>query len=144
MLKKMDFTYPNNVRFDCSRCGLCCGDTSQKTRRIMLLDIEAETISTETCLSIKDFSKQITGKKPYVFEMKKKQGKCIFLKDNRCCIYLLRPLICKFYPFQLKFIQDKNQHVFDFTFECQGIGKGRILSRKDFEKLFLLAHKMLG
>lgn len=141
----MDFTYPNNILFDCSRCGLCCSDTQQKTRRILLLKLEASTISTETCLPIADFSKQIMDKAPYVFEMKKRDhGKCFFLNDNQCIIYPLRPLICRFYPFELKFDLDNDHYVFDFTFECPGISKGRILTRKDFEELFVLAQERLG
>ena len=35
--EKKGFTHPANLRFECSRCGLCCGDTAQKTRHILLL-----------------------------------------------------------------------------------------------------------
>jgi len=140
----VDFTCPNNVLFECSKCGLCCGDTKQKIRHILLLELEANTISTETCLPKQDFTKQITDKNPYCYEMKKSsEGKCFFLKDNQCSIYTLRPLICRFYPFELKFEQDKDQHVFDFTVECPGISKGRMITRKDFEELILLAQERL-
>ena len=140
----MDFTCPNNVLFDCNRCGLCCGDTKQKTRHILVLESEANNISVETCLPKQDFTKQITDRKPYCFEMKKSsEGKCVFLKVNQCSIYMFRPLICRFYPFELKFDPDKDQHVFDFTVECPGISGGRMINRKDFEALFLLAQERL-
>ena len=74
---------------------------------------------------------------------KSAEGKCFFLKDNQCTIYELRPLICRFYPFELKFDLNKNQHVFDFTVECPGISKGKMMSRRDFEELFLLAQEKL-
>lgn len=140
----MDFTCPNNVLFECSKCGLCCGDTQQKTRHILVLESEANAIATATSLPKQAFTKQITDKNPYCYEMKKSsEGKCFFLKDNQCSIYKLRPLICRFYPFELKFNSDKDQHVFDFTVECPGISKGRIIARKDFEALFLLAQERL-
>jgi uncharacterized protein len=140
----VEFNCPNNVLFECSKCGLCCGDTKEKTRHILLLESEATTISTETCLPKQEFTGPITGKTPYLYEMKKSSaGKCFFLKDNQCTIYTLRPLICRFYPFELKFEPDKDLHVFDFTFECPGIGKGRLITRKDFEELFLLAQERL-
>jgi Fe-S-cluster containining protein len=140
----VDFNCPNNVLFECSKCGLCCGDTTEKTRHILLLESEATTISTETCLSKQEFTGPITGKTPYLYEMKKSgEGKCFFLKDNQCTIYTLRPLICRFYPFELKFEPDKDLHVFNFTLECPGISKGRIMTRKDFEELFLLAQERL-
>ncbi len=48
-----------------------------------------------------------------------------------------------FYPFELKFNEEGQMHVFDFTFECPGIGKGDSLCKKDFKKLFELAKERL-
>jgi len=108
------------------------------------LESEAEDISSQTCLPIEDFAQELVTKTPYIYEVKKpKDGKCFFLKDNQCNIYKSRPLICRFYPFELKFNQEKNAHSFDFTQECPAIGKGKIFTRKDFEELFLLAKQRL-
>jgi Fe-S-cluster containining protein len=140
----VNFVCPTNVVFECNRCGLCCGDTEEKTRHILLLESEKTAISAQTCLPKEAFTEQIDDKNPYCYEMKKNsEGKCFFLKDNQCSIYALRPLICRFYPFELKFDQDKDLHVFNFTFECPGVGKGKMLVRKDFEALFLLARERL-
>ena len=144
MLTKVEFTYPSNLLFDCSKCGLCCGDTKQKTRHILLLKSETSDISAKINLPIEDFAEQIKDKEPYCFEMKKpNEGKCFFLKDNQCSIYMLRPLICRFYPFELKFDPNKNLHVFDFTLECLAISRGKIMTAKDFEELFALAKERL-
>jgi Fe-S-cluster containining protein len=140
----VEFTCPSNVLFECSKCGLCCGDTKQKTRHILLLESEANIISKETSLPKQSFTKQVFDKNPYGYEMKKNsEGKCFFLKNNQCSLYMQRPLICRFYPFELKFEQDQNRHVFGFTFECPGINKGRLMVRRDFEELFSLAQKKL-
>lgn len=140
----MDFTYPVNVRFDCNGCGLCCGDTKQKTRHILLLELEAKHIASQTSRPIADFSAEINDNLPYRHEMKKtSEGKCIFLKENQCTIYPLRPLICMFYPFDLKLGKSKKMYVFDFTLECPMIGQGRDFNRKDFERLFELAKERL-
>ena len=91
-----------------------------------------------------DFSAKIDGKFPYCYEMKKtKEGKCIFLKENQCSIYSLRPLICIFYPFELKFDDGKASHIFSFTTECPEIGTGRRLDEIAFENLFELAKERL-
>ena len=141
----MDFTCPVNIKFDCNRCGLCCGDTEQKNRRILLLETEAKKISSQTSLCIHDFSIKIKDKLPYVYEMKKtSEGKCFFLKDNQCTVYPLRPLICMFYPFELKFDEAKKSYNFDFTLECPGINHGKVFHVKDFKKLFELAQERLG
>jgi Fe-S-cluster containining protein len=123
---------------------LCCGDTEKKTRHILLLQSEAEEIAKKTNQKTETFCEPIVGKEPYVYEMKKTMGKCAFLKDNQCTIYELRPIICRFYPFELKFSSDQNRYLFSATLECVGIGKGKTLCKEDFEKLFLLAQQRLG
>ena len=136
----MEFTYPKKVRFSCNKCGLCCGDTELKTRHILLLKAEAEHIESKTDLKRIDFSSPYEDKPPYPYEMKKtKEGKCIFFKENRCSIYLLRPIICKFYPFDLKFDQKSQVYAFDFTLECPSIDNGDTWEKKDFSELFMLA-----
>jgi Fe-S-cluster containining protein len=141
---KVDFTYPVNIQFNCHRCGLCCGDTKQKNRHILLLEVEAKKIASHTSRLIPDFSVEIKDMPPYVYEMKKtSEGKCVYFKDNECSIYLLRPLICMFYPFELKFDEQKRLHNFDFTLECPGINKGKVFHVNDFKKLFDLAQERL-
>ena len=140
----MDFTYPPSLRFNCNKCGLCCGDTKQKTRRILLLEYEKKCITLKTSRLVADFSLRINGKLPYVYEMKKtNEGKCVFLKENQCTIYSIRPLICMFYPFELKFDINKEKYVFDFTLECPQLYQGRELNGQDFKKMFEIAKKRL-
>ncbi len=140
----MDFTYPTEISFSCNGCGLCCGDTPKKTRHILLLRCEMQKIAKETGISANRFSNEIMDKQPYCFEMKKtNEGKCFFLKNNQCTIYSLRPLICRFYPFQLMYDLDKEKHVFDVTLECPAINQGKPFKEKEFEQLFELARKIL-
>jgi Fe-S-cluster containining protein len=104
---------------------------------------EAEKISETASRPIERFATRIEGHEPYVYEMKKttKQGKCIFLKENICAIYPSRPLICRFYPFQLT---TKNwKYRFICTKECPGMGKGKKLERTYFENLFRQAYDQL-
>jgi Fe-S-cluster containining protein len=141
----LDFICPGNVSFECNGCGLCCGDTEKKTRHILLLEAEAKCISEQTSLPIEQFAKAIHGKEPYVYEMRKlTNGKCFFLKDKQCVNYEHRPLICRFYPFELKSTQDKDGYVFNYTLECPAVGKGKTWTRKDYEELFRLAQEKLS
>ena len=135
----MKFEYPVAIRFRCIKCGMCCGDTKEKTRHILLLKSEAEQVSKATSQPILKFAVKTLGNEPYEFEMKKKMedGKCLFLKNDHCTIYSVRPLICRFYPFELN-SHGGNYH-FLFTKECLGIGKGKLLGEGYFKKLFRLA-----
>jgi Fe-S-cluster containining protein len=104
------------------------------------LSTEAEQIAAATSQPISKFTVKVEGKAPYSYEMKKtaEDGKCVFLKKNHCTIYSLRPLICRFYPFELK-IAANRKHEFLYTDECPGIGKGKMLGKNYFGKLFQLA-----
>jgi len=135
----VSFNYPRNVRFRCLKCARCCGDTETRVRYILLLKCEAERIAEATSKSIMEFAQKIEGQAPYVYKMKKTQhdGKCVFLKNERCTIYRLRPLICRFYPFELK-TTESGEHEFHFTQECLGIGEGKRLTKKYFEDLLKL------
>jgi len=140
----LDFIYPEGVCFECNCCGLCCGDTDHKLRHILMLESEAEAISAATGLPIEDFAAEAKGTPPYLYEMRKTEGDCFFLKENKCTIYGERPLICRFYPFELKYDKEKDMHVFRFTNECPTINLcGRLMTQKDFEALFKLALERL-
>jgi len=132
----LSFEYPKHVRFRCMRCAICCGDTKDKIRSILLLKIEANHISKSTSTDSDKFAEKIKGFEPYNCQMRKTEnGKCVFLKDRSCSIYQIRPLICRFYPFQLKDLGN-NRYAFAYTHECQGIGKGPQLKRDFFERFF--------
>ena len=140
----LEFTCPTNLRFECNKCGLCCGNTKDKTRRILMLDSEAKEIAEKTAIPPAEFSSEVAGKQPYMREMNKNpDGKCIFLKDNACLIYGLRPLICRFYPFELKFNTSLGTYEFTATEECPTINKGKSFDETDFKKLFRLAQDRL-
>jgi uncharacterized protein len=135
----MSLRHPENLRFKCVRCGLCCGDTAEKTRHVLLLKEEAVNIASSMNRAISDFAVEVDGKEPYVYEVKKtpEAGKCCFLEGNRCTIYSKRPLICRFYPFGLETI--RCQKAFYFTIECPGIGEGKVMRERDFSQLLGLA-----
>jgi len=135
---KVKSNYPVTVRFRCVKCGICCGDTKEKTRHIILLTPEADQVSKTTSQPISQFAVKIKGREPYSYEMKKREdGKCVFLENNHCTVYQVRPLICRFYPFELS--SSDGKYSFLYTEECPGINKGRMLSEAYFRKIYNMA-----
>lgn len=130
------FDYPKRVGFACNRCGRCCGDTEDTVRHVLLLKSDTNRISKETSLDVHEFADEIVGFEPYIYEMKKPEdGKCFFLKNNRCTIYEFRPLICRFYPFELRNLGN-DRYSFAYTNDCPGIGNSSHLDKIFFEGLF--------
>ena len=132
----MGFEYPKHIRFRCLRCALCCGDTEGKRRSILLLKTEADRISKKTLQRIHGFAAKIEDSESYVYRLKMTdERKCVFLRDASCSVYEIRPIICRFFPFQLKNL-GKNRYLFAYTDECPGIGEGSTLEKEFFERLF--------
>jgi len=129
--------YPRGIRFLCTRCAICCRDTPTRDRQILLLEREAQQISETTGQAIPSFAEPSQREARFPYEMKKIDGCCIFLRENNCTIYEVRPLLCRCYPFSLK--RSENIYSFHLTHECPAIGDGEKLGRQFFENLLRLA-----
>lgn len=109
-----------------------------------MIEVEARRICEATLQPIVAFAHRIEGHTPYVYEMQKNQtGKCVFLNEDSCTVYALRPLVCRFYPFKLE-PGERGGHLFSFTNECPGIGKGKWLTLGEFRELVREAKDRLG
>lgn len=134
-MKQGDFDFPVGILWKCQRCTKCCGDTAERKRRVLVLPSEAKEIRKALGLPLDRFCRR-TRFKPFTLEMKKDaRGKCIFLKENECQIYSIRPLVCRFYPFWLERRAD-GTFSFKVTDECAGIGFGQTLEKSFFKSLF--------
>lgn len=135
-LSKYRFIYPNEIIWKCQQCTLCCKDSYNHVRRIKLLKQESISLSRKINIPIEQFATP-TFDKIYSHEILKNNGKCIFLKNNFCKIYNNRPLVCQFYPFEMKsFENDVYQIIFSGK-ECTSIDKGHKLKEPFFRNLVI-------
>jgi Fe-S-cluster containining protein len=74
-------------KFSCQQCGNCC--------RLRFIPILQSDIDRMASAGHKDFYE----KKGREFAMKRKKGRCMFLKNDSCSIYLVRPDVCREFPF---------------------------------------------
>jgi len=133
--------YPEEIRFECQRCAKCCGDTPERERTILMLEEEVKRISEITKLKPEEFSIPSPSKEPYKYTMRKKDGKCIFLKGTDCQIYPHRPLLCHFYPFWLEQLGSESFE-FKVSKECPGVGLGKVIEEEDFRAMLAKALKL--
>jgi Fe-S-cluster containining protein len=134
--------YPKNTRFECQRCTKCCGDTPERERKVLMLEREVEQISDITNLKPEEFSTSASGSEPYRYTMKKRDGKCIFLRGADCLIYSRRPLLCRFYPFWLK-QHSTDSFEFKVSNECPGVGLGKVIEEENFMLMLAEALKRI-
>lgn len=81
-----------SLKFNCKQCGKCC----KGVKKLILTAKDIEKIKAFT--GREDFFKFREGIN--YLKLTKEKG-CIFLRDNKCSIYPVRPLVCKMYPLQI-------------------------------------------
>ncbi len=136
----MRISYPKNINFECQRCAMCCGDSSHRSRNILVLETEVDQISKKTGLRPLSFVSRSFGPEPYRFKLKKRNGKCFFLDGKACKIYQVRPLICRFYPFSLS--KENGGYTFGASEECPGVGLGESMGQGEFQRMLEAALKV--
>jgi len=139
----LEFKYPHGIRFECQRCATCCGDTEKRARRILLTNLDVKGIIEATGFQPQAFTYPQKGEPPFILELVKIDGKCIFLEGNACRVYRHRPLICRCFPFWIE--QDPSKRFrFEASLDCPGVGKGKRLDRTFFSKLLktALSHRV--
>lgn len=89
--------YKEGLRFKCTGCGKCC---TGAPGAVWISDEEVEQISAHLKISVEEFllhyTRLIDGKRSLIDEPPSYD--CVFLKNNQCSIYSVRPLQCRTYP----------------------------------------------
>lgn len=111
--------YKEGLRFECTGCGKCCKGAPGYV-----------WLTLEEMASIADFLKlpfdQFTKK--YVRQVNQDYSlievgddyACVFLEENRCTIYEVRPKQCRTFPFWGKNLKSK-EHWEKLKSSCEGI-----------------------
>lgn len=130
-INSIDFLYPMGLRWSCTRCGRCCKDPEDRERTILLLPSDIERFDLQ--IDKKDFIKSITGEEPFIAEMLKKNGSCVFLTKQGCSFYDKRSLLCRLYPFWIN--RKGNLLIVRVDDSCSGLGRGEPLTEKFYKQL---------
>ncbi len=139
------------IRFTCQKCGKCCGAEVIVSYADVYRLSEDERIREE--ILKKHQPRQAKGNLVYSTNSLmgvRERYPCCFLKDNKCTVYTLRPLICRIFPFLVlpeevkpkrpyKIIATRKTeegevfHLAIIGLNCPGLGVGEEV---DFDKLF--------
>ena len=114
-----EFYYPKGIRWGCKRCGACCRDASHRPRRVLLLPADVERLERA---GEEGFKVEVKGEPPFVAEMRKAGGACIYLTEEGCRVYPHRALLCRTYPFWIE--RDERSFEIRFDARCPGFGHG--------------------
>ena len=126
--------YKLGIKFECQGSSNCCVSRNSYGF-VYLSNKDIKKLSIFTKLSIKDFEKLYCEKTNGFIHLKEKNknGNCLFLKEKKCTVYKARPTQCRTWPFWGENMNQKkwNQELSKF---CPGIGKGKIIKKKEIDK----------
>ncbi|MHA1309688.1 MAG: YkgJ family cysteine cluster protein [Candidatus Helarchaeota archaeon] len=147
-------------KFKCVKCGNCCRNknlivtiTHYDLLKIYytlklnsiddLLDIVAFyeiDINDKELLKRLIYPEFIINNKYCILGLNKNNdGSCIYLKDNKCTIYKIRPKICRIFPFN--FIEKSNNlqpQINPLAVDiCEGLNKGTVVNFSLFKEIYI-------
>lgn len=134
-MKEIDID--NGIRFKCQGSSNCCVSRGNYGF-VYLSKKDIKNLSIFFKLSSKNFIKlycQTTDGFTYLKERTKKKD-CQFLKKKRCSVYKARPIQCRTWPFWSENMNTKSWNK-EITKFCPGIGRGKVISKKEIEKKIL-------
>ena len=103
---------------------------------------DRQHIASYLSISTKQFTQRYVARTKNKFHFKQIRPHCYFLKSNRCSIYEVRPLQCRAWPFWPENMKEKiwKQKIKRY---CLGIGKGKLYSAYEIDKIINDQTKML-
>ena len=134
--------YGNGIKFQCQGSANCC--ISRGSYGFVLLSKkDLLKLTNFFKISLLNFKKKYCHTTDGFVHLKetRKNGECIFLKNNnKCSVYKYRPIQCRTWPFWPENMNVKmwNNDVVNF---CPGIGKGKLVNKKKIEKLIKIDEK---
>jgi hypothetical protein len=126
----------DGVRFQCQGSGKCCTSHGEYGFVYMTLD-DRKRMASVLGMKTGDFTRHYCERTDGVWHLKerKENPDCLFLKNgNRCGVYEGRPAQCRTWPFWPE-IMGAKAWAKDVVAFCPGVGKGRVWSGDEIEKL---------
>ncbi|NOX88164.1 MAG: YkgJ family cysteine cluster protein [Calditrichaeota bacterium] len=129
----MEKIHRSGIRFECqSDCSDCCSMTGgyvylsrEEAKRI------AAYLQTDESEFIEYFTREIDNRLALADA---ENDSCVFLEDNLCGIYPVRPLQCATFPFWAENLKSRSR--WEATVQiCPGIGRGRLYSYEEIERI---------
>ncbi len=123
--------FADGLKFECTGCGDCCKFAEGF---VAVSPLEIDQISHYLNISYKQFVEVYTRKHQNIFVLKDKDNACIFLEDNLCKIYPVRPMQCSTYPFWITNL--KSQYRWKIVAEqCEGVGEGKLYTYDEINSI---------
>ncbi len=128
--------YENGLQFQCIGCGRCCrshGENNEK-KYVYLTYEDKSAVSAYLKLPMDVFFSRFGTHQDGAAVLKRTNGGCCFLEDNRCRVYPARPKQCATWPFWTENL-DPDQWDGPVRECCPGIGRGKVYGKDEIEQI---------
>ena len=128
----MEKFYQQGLKFECTGCGECCKIPGGQ---VEISEKEAEGIAEYMDLPVDILlDDYCTITKGRILLKENTRKACIFLKENRCIVYPVRPLQCRTFPFWPENLEaiSRWERLGDY---CPGINSGEFFSFHRIQKI---------
>ena len=128
--------YEGGPRFQCTRCGNCCGGAPGTVR---ITDAEIPTLAEHLQMTDETFRSVYTRRiGDHDISLKEKSNhECIFYdKSKGCTIYQYRPRQCRTWPFWRSVMKSPASWAKEGT-DCPGMNRGALHNRTTIEETML-------
>lgn len=129
-LKRAKF-YRDGIRFECQQCGKCCrarGDYGH----VFISPGDRFRMAASLHVSTREFHNAYAETTQGRLHLRDPHKDCIFLQNNNCSMYDIRPRQCRTWPFwpenMKKFVWETQVAPF-----CPSVGKGKLYSAQEIE-----------
>lgn len=120
------------LQFECTGCGKCCTGSPGYT---WMSDSEIVAIAQHLGISVQEFADRYLRKVGSRWSLREdpQNFDCVFLKDNKCEIYSVRPTQCRTFPWWLQNLTSEEAWC-RAAESCEGIGRGETVPYKVIEE----------
>lgn len=121
-LPQVDPWYHEGLQFECTGCGQCC---TGAPGYVWLTEEEAIAMTEYLGISIEDFAEQYLKQVDDRLSLRDllPNYDCVFLKDNKCQVYPVRPKQCRTFPFWAQNLTSPEAWA-EASLRCEGIRLG--------------------
>ena len=117
--------YVAGLAFECLQCGRCCAGPDEGY--VWASDEEIAAVANYLNLSEKEFRRQYVRRVGlrHSFVENRKNHDCVFLADDGCTIYPVRPTQCRTWPFWKSNIASQDDWS-QAAVRCPGVNRGEL------------------
>lgn len=123
--------YADGLQFECTGCGVCC---KLAGGFVYVSDERIQALADYLNLSLTEFTDTYLDIHQNKYVLKSAGPACIFLENDVCKVYDVRPEQCRTFPFWPGNLKSKYRWKLTLP-ECEGIGRGKVYSQAEIETI---------